>query len=205
VRDREGEEHHRRRDGHHEGNDSGRNDRGRLRALAGVRDLAKMFSFVRGTPERVMDEVLVPWSARWLLAFHHAHDRAWGRARLHGERPTGLPVSRNQRSAVSKGARRPLAVMPPSSADVRLVRVRFLTSKGARTPHETSRDYCNHGRAPRGCRAALSSLRHQQTPNIDPWQTTTLKVTFTKPGMYPYLCTLPGHAAAGMKGVLKVT
>ena len=30
-------------------------------------------------------------------------------------------------------------------------------------------------------------------------------VTFTKPGNYPYLCTLPGHAAAGMKGVLKVT
>jgi plastocyanin len=32
----------------------------------------------------------------------------------------------------------------------------------------------------------------------------TLRVTFTKTGRYPYLCTLPGHAAGGMKGVLVV-
>jgi len=32
----------------------------------------------------------------------------------------------------------------------------------------------------------------------------TLKVTFKKAGRYPYLCTLPSHAAAGMKGVLVV-
>ena len=39
----------------------------------------------------------------------------------------------------------------------------------------------------------------------DTGQDDDAEVTFTKPGMYPYLCTLPGHAAAGMKGVLKVT
>jgi uncharacterized cupredoxin-like copper-binding protein len=33
----------------------------------------------------------------------------------------------------------------------------------------------------------------------------TLKITFKKAGSYPYECTVPGHAAAGMKGVLKVT
>ena len=32
----------------------------------------------------------------------------------------------------------------------------------------------------------------------------TLRVTFKRPGRYPYLCTLPSHAAAGMKGVLVV-
>jgi plastocyanin len=32
----------------------------------------------------------------------------------------------------------------------------------------------------------------------------TLKVTFKKAGRYSYLCTVPGHAAAGMKGVLVV-
>lgn len=32
-----------------------------------------------------------------------------------------------------------------------------------------------------------------------------LHVTFHKAGRYPYACTLPGHADAGMKGVLKVT
>jgi len=34
--------------------------------------------------------------------------------------------------------------------------------------------------------------------------TTTLKITFKKGGKYPYLCTLPGHAAGGMKGVFTV-
>jgi len=32
----------------------------------------------------------------------------------------------------------------------------------------------------------------------------TLRVTFKKAGRYPFLCTLPSHAAAGMKGVLVV-
>ena len=43
-----------------------------------------------------------------------------------------------------------------------------------------------------------------QTPNVDPGGSAKLTVTFTKPGKYAYLCTLPGHAAAGMKGVLIV-
>ena len=57
----------------------------------------------------------------------------------------------------------------------------------------------NNGGIPHNLR-----INGKQTPNVDPGQTTTLKVTFTKPGNYPYLCTIPGHAAAGMKGVLKV-
>ena len=36
-------------------------------------------------------------------------------------------------------------------------------------------------------------------------QTQNLTVTFAKPGKYPYLCTVTGHGAAGMKGVLTVT
>ncbi len=32
----------------------------------------------------------------------------------------------------------------------------------------------------------------------------TLRVTFRKAGRYAFLCTLPSHAAAGMKGVLVV-
>ena len=35
-------------------------------------------------------------------------------------------------------------------------------------------------------------------------KTGTLRVTLTK-GLKPYLCTVPGHAVAGMKGKLKVT
>jgi uncharacterized cupredoxin-like copper-binding protein len=40
---------------------------------------------------------------------------------------------------------------------------------------------------------------------ISPGGSATLKITFTKPGTYEYLCSLPGHAAAGQKGDLKVT
>jgi nitrite reductase (NO-forming) len=40
---------------------------------------------------------------------------------------------------------------------------------------------------------------------ISPGKTTSVTVTFTKKGTYEYLCTVPGHAAAGMKGDLKVT
>jgi uncharacterized cupredoxin-like copper-binding protein len=40
---------------------------------------------------------------------------------------------------------------------------------------------------------------------ISPGQSDTLRVTVTLKGTYEYLCTVPGHAAAGMKGLLKVT
>lgn len=39
----------------------------------------------------------------------------------------------------------------------------------------------------------------KKTPNVGPGKSTTLKVTLKK-GKFPYLCTIPGHAAAGMKG-----
>jgi outer membrane protein assembly factor BamB len=38
------------------------------------------------------------------------------------------------------------------------------------------------------------------TPLSQPGTTTKLVVTFKKKGKYPYLCTVPGHAEAGMKG-----
>jgi uncharacterized cupredoxin-like copper-binding protein len=61
-------------------------------------------------------------------------------------------------------------------------------------------DLTNNGGIPHNLR-----IDGGQSPNVDPQAGTTLKVTFTKPGNYSYLCTIPGHAEAGMKGVLKVT
>jgi uncharacterized cupredoxin-like copper-binding protein len=49
------------------------------------------------------------------------------------------------------------------------------------------------------------SIDHKTTKLLSPKQSATLTVTFAKAGSYPYECTVPGHAAAGMKGVLKVT
>jgi uncharacterized cupredoxin-like copper-binding protein len=44
----------------------------------------------------------------------------------------------------------------------------------------------------------------KHTPLIQPGKTAKLVVTFKKKGKYPYLCTVPGHAEAGMKGVFTV-
>jgi uncharacterized cupredoxin-like copper-binding protein len=45
----------------------------------------------------------------------------------------------------------------------------------------------------------------KKTKNIDPGKSATLKITFKKAGKYPYVCTVPGHLALGMKGTLRVT
>ena len=42
------------------------------------------------------------------------------------------------------------------------------------------------------------------TPLVQPGKTASLVVTFKKKGKYPYKCTVPGHADAGMKGVFSV-
>ena len=44
----------------------------------------------------------------------------------------------------------------------------------------------------------------KQTSLTQPGRTARLVVTFKKKGPYPYLCTVPGHAQAGMKGVFSV-
>jgi uncharacterized cupredoxin-like copper-binding protein len=42
------------------------------------------------------------------------------------------------------------------------------------------------------------------TPLIQPGKTAKLVITFRKAGKFSYLCTVPGHAASGMKGVFTV-
>jgi quinohemoprotein ethanol dehydrogenase len=94
------------------------------------------------------------------------------------------------------------AKAPAAASTVNVSGTEFRFTLSAQTVHTgtVTFKFTNVGGIPHNLR-----INDQQTPNIDPGQTTTLKVNFTKPGMYPYLCTLPGHAAAGMKGVLKVT
>jgi uncharacterized cupredoxin-like copper-binding protein len=48
-------------------------------------------------------------------------------------------------------------------------------------------------------------INGKTSKKIQPGRKGTFTVLFTKKGKYPYLCPIPGHAAAGMKGVLKVT
>lgn len=47
-------------------------------------------------------------------------------------------------------------------------------------------------------------IARHRTKLILPGKTATLRIVFKKTGRYHYLCTVSGHAAAGMKGVLRV-
>ncbi len=49
------------------------------------------------------------------------------------------------------------------------------------------------------------SINGKSTKLLSQGQSQKLVVTFAKAGKYPYLCTVTGHAAAGMKGTLTVT
>ena len=48
-------------------------------------------------------------------------------------------------------------------------------------------------------------INGRRTPVISSGKTATLRVVFLRKGNYPYSCTVPGHAAAGMRGVFTIT
>ncbi|HZO96446.1 MAG TPA: plastocyanin/azurin family copper-binding protein [Gaiellaceae bacterium] len=54
-------------------------------------------------------------------------------------------------------------------------------------------------------KTAADTCAGKTTALISPGAKATLKMTFKAAGTYEYLCTVPGHAAVGMKGLLKVT
>ncbi|MGZ4410297.1 MAG: plastocyanin/azurin family copper-binding protein, partial [Gaiellaceae bacterium] len=72
-----------------------------------------------------------------------------------------------------------------------------VTNKGL-LPHDFKICSSPHG-------GLANSCAGKGTPVISPGKSATLKYTFKKAGTYEYLCTMPGHAAGGMKGDLKVT
>jgi uncharacterized cupredoxin-like copper-binding protein len=47
-------------------------------------------------------------------------------------------------------------------------------------------------------------INGKATPPLQPGKTSTLVITFKKKAKYSYLCTVPGYAAAGMKGIFTV-
>ena len=58
--------------------------------------------------------------------------------------------------------------------------------------------------ANKGALAHDFKIAGKKTKQIAKGKTATLKITFKKAGKFAYLCTLPSHAAAGMKGTLVV-
>jgi uncharacterized cupredoxin-like copper-binding protein len=47
-------------------------------------------------------------------------------------------------------------------------------------------------------------INGKKTKLVNPGKSATLTVAFTKTGKFPYLCTVPGHAASGMKGTFTI-
>jgi len=76
--------------------------------------------------------------------------------------------------------------------------VTFRVTNGGTLPHDFKICASPKGGSANSCTGNVTKL-------ISPSQSTTLTVTFKTKGAYEYLCTVPGHAAAGMKGDLKVT
>jgi plastocyanin len=56
----------------------------------------------------------------------------------------------------------------------------------------------------RGSIAHDFRIAGKKTPVIPAGAKRTLRVTFARAGRFAYICTLPSHAAAGMKGALVV-
>lgn len=58
--------------------------------------------------------------------------------------------------------------------------------------------------ANRGAVAHDFRILGKKSALVQPGKNGTLRVTFTKAGRFAYICTLPTHALAGMKGTLLV-
>jgi uncharacterized cupredoxin-like copper-binding protein len=72
-----------------------------------------------------------------------------------------------------------------------------VTNKGS-IPHTFKVCTSNKG-------GSANSCAGKGTASISPGKSATLTIAFSTKGTYEYLCTIPGHAAAGMKGELTVT
>ena len=56
----------------------------------------------------------------------------------------------------------------------------------------------------RGTLAHDFRIAGKKTKLLKKGQSATLRVALARAGKFPYLCTVPGHAAGGMKGTLTV-
>ena len=77
--------------------------------------------------------------------------------------------------------------------------VTFSVTNGGAVPHDFK--LCS---APAKA-ATATTCAGKGTGLVSPGASKKLTVTIAKAGTYEYLCTVAGHAAAGMKGLIKVT
>jgi uncharacterized cupredoxin-like copper-binding protein len=76
--------------------------------------------------------------------------------------------------------------------------VTFKVTNGGQIPHDFKICASPKGGTANACPGKVTEL-------LSPGSSATLTYTFKTKGTYEYLCTVPGHAAGGMKGDVKVT
>jgi uncharacterized cupredoxin-like copper-binding protein len=97
-----------------------------------------------------------------------------------------LPAAASAASSVTVTAGKPSEYkFTLSSSTVKAGSVTFKVTNKGKIPHDFS-------------------IGGKTTPLLKPGKSATIKVTLKK-GSSAYLCKVPGHAAAGMKGTLKVS
>jgi uncharacterized cupredoxin-like copper-binding protein len=86
-----------------------------------------------------------------------------------------------------------------STSKVKHGTVTFMVTNNGLLPHDFKVCSSNKGSV------AANTCAGKGTAQITPPQSAKLTVNLSKPGKYEYLCTFPGHAQQGMKGILTVT
>jgi uncharacterized cupredoxin-like copper-binding protein len=105
-------------------------------------------------------------------------------------------------AAVAVLALSPLAVARTHSTTVTVAasEFKFKLSKSSAKAGKVTFKVTNKGRV-----AHDFKIAGKKTPLIKPGKSATLKVTLKKKGQFKYICTVAGHARAGMGGVFKAT
>lgn len=98
----------------------------------------------------------------------------------------------------------PVAARPTAAAattvTVTMKEFKFTLSKAKVPKGKVTFKLVNKGNLPHDFKIA-----GKKSPLVQPKQTKTFVVTLSKKGKFTYICTVPGHAEAGMKGKLTVT
>jgi uncharacterized cupredoxin-like copper-binding protein len=107
--------------------------------------------------------------------------------------------------AATKSSTVTVSIAPPneflfklSTKTVPVGKVTFKVTNNGQLPHDFELCSSNKGTT------KTNACTGKTTAMISPGQTVSLPVTVSKAGTYEYLCTVSGHAAYGMKGVLTV-
>jgi nitrite reductase (NO-forming) len=101
---------------------------------------------------------------------------------------------------VATGAATPNATTAASTTDtVKAMEFKYVLSKSTVSRGTVTFKIKNAGHLKHDFK-----INGKKSKLLNPGASTTLTVSFSKAGKFSYLCTVPGHAQAGMKGKLTV-